>query len=274
MVSTKLKIFIVILIFLILSSSSPRTVLDLFSEENEAYAYAGLFAAIPETADAFSEVPAEEFAPIEELMPEEEVKEKEAVSDTHEQPYEYVPPIIEKKTPSQVTEEYFILKWTGEFCGPCKIWDANELPKIQRAGIKVEKIYSEKRQEDFRKFKIDTIPAFWICKVSDRKPVLKFGNKNADFLLSEINKLSSARSTPQVSKQNSGTPFYKRQSSGTIWSIPSGDTHPSKEDSIKHLRSEPHPKLHSWPLEKLTKEELWWIHWDDHNGKLGNLQWK
>ena len=253
MVSTKLKIFIVILIFLILSSSSPRTVLDLFSEENEAYAYAGLLAAIP-NAEAFAEVPAAEVVW---LTPEDE----------------YVPPIVEKKTPPPVTvqtkaEEYFIIKWTGEFCGPCKTWDATELPKVERAGIKVEKIYSEKRQEDFRKFKITTIPAFWICKVSDRKPVLKFGNKSADFLLAELNKLST------VSKQSTGTPFYKRQSSGTIWSIPSGNTHPSKEESIKHLRSEPHPKLHSWPLEKLTKEELWWIHWDDHNGKLGNLQWK
>lgn len=198
-------------------------------------------------------------------------------------------------SPSEVSldqvdlSKYYILKWTATWCGPCKQWDKNEEDKLKKAGIETRKIYEKDRKADFKKFNIGSMPTFWICTKEDTKFYKGYqyegynAKKNvntADFLIKEIKRLdrslnkSSSVSEASVScSPSENTVSYTRQSFGTVWSY-NGSVRPHRNSLIPHLRNHPeHRNIRDWPFEKLKTEELWWIHWDDHNNKLGKLQW-
>lgn len=238
---TRIFIFLLIILFLLPTSSIA---INLFHEENEAYGYAGLLAAIPLST-------VEEVGEFVEVEPEPEPEATVAEAKPKPSNIPPRPPASEVKSPVKNEQEtYFILKWTGDFCLPCKEWEKTEFPKLQDKCIPVERIYAETRQSDFKKHGVKTVPSFWICRVSDRRPIKKItGKVSASELMSYIPRKS----------------MYTRKST-RMWDV-DGDKNPSKEKLIAHLKqSKNHPSFRTADLSVFSREELLWMHADDHNG--------
>jgi hypothetical protein len=293
---TKKKIFVFILILLLLfGGSSTIKEANLFQENNEAYAVAGLLSVMPE--DAFIEVdpdPVEEDCQcnkktgkikydgtIEETCPCANdgkpcgcinCNKGEAPAETHK-----------ALTMEEVLDLYFVMKFTATWCGPCVQWDKNEKHKLEELNIKVESVYDTKIH---KAFDVSSIPVFWICLKEGRKSYKGYkwaGYRSAEKLIEDIKRLDKSLNPDReiynttVSKAPSdlpnGYPFYVWNGKQR-WSL-NGNVYPSKRTLINHFRNHrEHANLRDWPLEDLSEQELQWIHWDDHSKTLGKIQWK
>jgi hypothetical protein len=277
--NTKHKIFVFIIVLLLLFGGSPSIIKEanLFEAENEAYAIAGLLSVMPTSDDPEPE-------PVEKcncnngiIKPDGRVEMKCPCADGNakcgckysKQGQE--PPVITKE---EMYSNWYVTKITASWCGACKTWNTKERHKLESMGIKVKDVASS------GKYKVSTIPRFWIRKKvgeidsvengeTDDLILNKYGYSKGQDLVGVINKLQRSVATQEVS----GHPFYVRQST-RIWTL-NKETHPSKRTLISHFRNhKQHTEFRDWPLEDLSEEELQWIHWDHHNNKLGKLQWK
>jgi hypothetical protein len=65
-----------------------------------------------------------------------------------------------------LNEKYSITKWTAVWCGPCKTWDRNERPSLEKDGFLIEELDYDSNKDLARKMGIKSIPTIWIM---DRK---------------------------------------------------------------------------------------------------------
>jgi 16S rRNA G966 N2-methylase RsmD len=95
-----------------------------------------------------------------------------------------------KKVP--LYAEYYIIKFTAPWCGPCKIWDTNEKKGVTDVGVRVVEIDHDANQDIISKYNIKSLPSFMICDVKEEKIRSTLtGYQSSEFLLKKITELSN-----------------------------------------------------------------------------------
>jgi thioredoxin 1 len=92
--------------------------------------------------------------------------------------------------PISLQQKYYLVKFTAEWCAPCKSWDQVEKPKLESAGFKVESYDIDEEPDLAEKYNFDTIPYFLLVDTQSNKIVKRFGNETAETIYSEILKLN------------------------------------------------------------------------------------
>lgn len=174
--------------------------------------------------------------------------------------------------------EYRILKLTASWCGPCVVWERNNLSKFEAAGLEV-KPYDVDQAEGralMNAVGAPGIPFFLVATKADnlyhkdptnsRRYLGEYaGGFTLEDAISEIRKLDASIHPSKAS----GGPYYVRQGdketpiNGSLWA--------SKSVIEGHLRDGNHNAVIDWPLSKLSRYELKAIHDDDHANILGVL---
>lgn len=197
-------------------------------------------------------------------------------------PYNKTGEIIQTSIENTVNyDDYYILKVTAPWCGPCKIWDANVKPSFEKINLIVKDLDYDTNPSMIKDALIDKIPYFVICTKVDniyhKMPLDKFGQgcgvygagssafsvETAKNLIAELdNKLHPAKINGiyYIRQQEKQTKL-----NGSFWA--------SKTEYIRHLKEDSNHKndITNWPLENLSVYELKAIHDDDHADKLGVL---
>lgn len=171
-----------------------------------------------------------------------------------------VPVIEEVASVRSYLQDYYVMKFTADWCGPCKIWERDVAPEIESL-LTIERINIDKN----KRFKVGQIPQVWICTKGDKlyhKAYQLKGNLSKVAILEAIDKLQTEL---HPAKQ-----YYVAQTTRS-WNIDDISL-PPKSVLLYHLKHEvKHKAVKDWPLDDLSWYELMAIHKDSHNGKLGEL---
>lgn len=76
-------------------------------------------------------------------------------------------------TTSLNAQDYYVVKWTASWCGPCKSWDKNERAKTEKFA-KVVNIDIDKYPDLAKKYNISSVPQFWMCGTEDKMVYKKY----------------------------------------------------------------------------------------------------
>lgn len=171
-------------------------------------------------------------------------------------------------------ENYKILKITGDFCPPCKEWNAVQKPRFENYGFNVEEVDLKDNDKLADAIGLSSIPHFLICTKADGFYHAKRSGGFYEFVGKEFSVEDALGAIKKLDKdlhpsRQDGF-FYKRmqdkqtQLNNKYWA--------TKNEYISHLRnSDNHTAVRNWPLEKLSIYELKAIHDDSHEGKLGPI---
>lgn len=86
-----------------------------------------------------------------------------------------------------IAQDFYIVKWTASWCGPCQQWNRNERNNVK---AKVVDIDIDKRPDLVQKYKITSVPQFYVCGSKDLNVHKKFtGYTSAETIMDSIKKL-------------------------------------------------------------------------------------
>ena len=86
-------------------------------------------------------------------------------------------------------QDFYIVKWTASWCGPCKQWNLNERSKIEQT-VQVIDIDIDKYPKLAKRYNIKSVPTFFICGVDDRMVYTKhIGYTSSSTLTKSIKQL-------------------------------------------------------------------------------------
>lgn len=70
-----------------------------------------------------------------------------------------------------IAQDFYVVKWTASWCGPCKQWDRDERSDVKVTVVNVD---IDKRPDLAQKYKIRSVPQFYICGSEDLNVHKKF----------------------------------------------------------------------------------------------------
>lgn len=183
---------------------------------------------------------------------------------------------VPEKSARNYSDLYYVLKFTGSWCAPCRAWNTRELQNFKNAKIAVVEVDVDKNPELVQKTKTSEVPNFVIASKLDR--LFHFdedGNlvgyyKGADFDLDKAYELMGELDKHLHPNIDKGL-FYDRQQTAEtklnnkLWA--------TKQEYLNHLTEHNNHKIDvsGWPLVELSSYELKAVHDDDHANKLGVL---
>ena len=116
--------------------------------------------------------------------------------------YTFTPLSIEQPAAEAISEapgqydDIYILKWTADYCEPCRRFNRVELPKLKKLGIDVTPIDIAENQKLAAENGITGIPQFEICYKSTKKKMHtgRFsGYRTAEYLVKQIDHYLTAK---------------------------------------------------------------------------------
>lgn len=166
--------------------------------------------------------------------------------------------------PSQVAEnrsaasgeDYYVVLYGTEWCGPCAAWKTLHMPRLVKAGVSVTVIDCDRSPEWKRSRTaknpttgqmvvvpgVTSFPTIEIVRKSDRWPVARFlGGSTAQSILTKIESLRAAHSA-------SSDALSMR------WNI-AGDWTPSLQQTLSHLR-----EIHNFDATGMTLQQMLTLH--------------
>lgn len=60
-------------------------------------------------------------------------------------------------------KDYYLVKWTADWCDPCQKWNLEEKQKLINAGIAVTEIDYDKNKNLAQQYGVTSLPSFHIC---------------------------------------------------------------------------------------------------------------
>lgn len=172
-------------------------------------------------------------------------------------------------------DDYYIIKMTASWCGPCKSWNSKIRPSFDNFGLSVKDFNYDNNKSIVKDVKIQSIPYFFVAtKVDNIYHKMSNGNVygagSSDFSLDSAKNLIVELDKKLHPNKINGLYYVRQQKSQTklnnkLWA--------SKDEYIAHLRNHSNHKndIIGWPIESLSIYELKAIHDDDHANQLGKL---
>ena len=182
--------------------------------------------------------------------------------------------------------DYYLMKFTASWCGPCKIWNDTKLSEFENAGIEVVEIDYDNNRKLVDNLNIKEVPSFFICTKADRIDIpndLKYPKINNDYHVRHVYDandigigaeysfsqcIKSINKIDKIIHPNKDNGIYYERQQNLITPL-NGKVFAEKEEYISHFKSDNHKKLNNIPFNKFSTYELKAMHDDDHAGKLG-----
>lgn len=60
-------------------------------------------------------------------------------------------------------DNFYLVKWTAAWCGPCQEWSAKEKAKLEAAGLAITEIDYDSNKNLAKKYGVSSLPSFHIC---------------------------------------------------------------------------------------------------------------